>query len=243
LDYYDSEFFTLPVKFQAPELMSSTHVLSLAEYLAAKASADADEPFKFRLKGDIHKRIGDRLADEELHQATGEEEDEDEDSNNYLAEGSRHSEGENTRPTKPAGDRHADEELHHATGEEEDEGEDSDNHLAQGGNHSKRENTRPTKSSGDGYTDKELQRTTIEEEDAERTKADNDKENKRQAETEAGSTMQNEVEGENHAPEERGNGIDSKRSSAQGSRRTGCGTIAEGLRLTRSSTIKSSRMT
>jgi hypothetical protein len=75
-DYYDSECFTLPVKLQAPERMSPTHVLILAEYLAATSSANADEPFMFRHKDDIHRRTGDRHADEEAQHTTGEEGDE-----------------------------------------------------------------------------------------------------------------------------------------------------------------------
>ena len=61
--------------------MSFAHILILSEYLASTASGDTDkQPFIFRQKAEILRRIGDRQADIEVQRTTGDEEDSDDDS-------------------------------------------------------------------------------------------------------------------------------------------------------------------
>jgi hypothetical protein len=83
-DYYDSERFEIPVKLQAPELLSSPHVWILAEYLTAM---DTDEPFVFRQKNDICRRSSVRQAEDEAERTAGDEEDEEATEKNKAAEG------------------------------------------------------------------------------------------------------------------------------------------------------------
>jgi hypothetical protein len=70
-DYYDSERFTIPVKLQAPALLSSVHVLILSEYLT---SLGTERPFAFRQKEEICGRSSVRQADDDAAQTAGDEE-------------------------------------------------------------------------------------------------------------------------------------------------------------------------
>ena len=70
-DYYDSKRFTIPVKLQAPALLSSVHVLILSEYLT---SLGTERPFAFRQKEEICGRSSVRQADDDAAQTAGDEE-------------------------------------------------------------------------------------------------------------------------------------------------------------------------